>query len=79
MDWPGRTGAESRVPAGCRPPVPVWRAQVLEGHRILGVYGQVALLLVGHAQGHAGVGVARRELQAAAQQLYAPVELAEVR
>jgi hypothetical protein len=40
--------------------------------------GQVPILLVGYAQGHAGVGVARRKLQAVAQQLYALVELAEV-
>ena len=64
-------------------------AQVLESHRIPGVcgqgpaverlgLGQVALLLVCHAQGHAGVGVAWRKLQAAAQQFYAFVELAEV-
>ena len=66
-----------------------YSSQVLESHRIPGVcgqgpaverlgLGQVALLLIGYAQGHAGVGVARRELQAAAQQLYAFVELAEV-
>ena len=64
-------------------------AQVLEGHRVLGIYGQgtydillglgeVALLLVGHAQGHAGVGVLGRELEAAVKQFYAPVEQVEV-
>ena len=64
-------------------------AQVLEGYRILGFYGQgpigkslglgqVALVLVGYAQGYAGVGVLRGELEAAVQQLCAPVELAEV-
>ena len=63
------------------------RAQILEGHRAAGVgrqglHGvlpglrQVAQLQVGDPQGHAGVGVLRRDLQAAKQQLYGPVELA---
>jgi len=66
-----------------------YSAQVLESHRVPGVCGQgltggllgpgqVALLLIGYAQGHAGVGVLGRNLQAAVQQLYAFVELAKV-
>lgn len=63
------------------------RAQVLEGHWATGVGCQglrgvffslreVAQLQVGDPQGHAGVGVLRRDLQAAEQVLYAPVGLA---
>ena len=40
--------------------------------------GQVAQLQVGDAQGHAGIGVLGRNLQAAVQELYAFVELTEV-
>jgi len=87
-DRPGRTGADSREPAGYRPPGRD-RAQVLEGHWATGVRGQglrgvlfgprqVSFLQVGDPQGYAGVGVLRRDLQAAEQQLDAPIELAEV-
>jgi len=64
-------------------------AHVLEGHRIPGIGGkglhgvflgprQVARSLVAERQGYAGVRVAGRELEAAVQQLSAPIELAEV-
>jgi len=64
-------------------------AQVLEGHGIPGIGGQglhgvlfgpreVACSLVAERQGHAGVGVLRRDLQAAVQELSPVIELAEV-
>jgi len=64
-------------------------AQVLEGYGILGIgckspHGvllrprEVALLLIGDAQGYIGVRVAGRKLEAAVQQLHAFFELAEV-